>query len=79
MNLGLLIKTFIFNIFMHTDLSGCDLTQIPEAVFLLMRDTALETCDLSQNLIKRIPSKLPTKFSSLTGLFFDIIFLHVVT
>ncbi|KAK3781516.1 hypothetical protein RRG08_054855 [Elysia crispata] len=52
----------------HLDLSGCDLTQIPDAVFLLMRSTELQTCDLSQNLMKRIPSKLPSKFSSLKEL-----------
>ncbi|RUS90115.1 hypothetical protein EGW08_002157 [Elysia chlorotica] len=52
----------------NLDLSGCNLTQIPEAVFLLMRSTTLLTCNLSQNLMKRIPSKLPSKFSSLKEL-----------
>ncbi|GFN79871.1 leucine-rich repeat-containing protein [Plakobranchus ocellatus] len=52
----------------HLDLSGCDLFQIPDAVFLLMRSTELQTCNLSQNLIKRIPSKLSAKFSALREL-----------
>ncbi|GFR93308.1 leucine-rich repeat-containing protein 20 [Elysia marginata] len=33
-----------------------------------MRSTALQTCNLSQNFIKRIPSKLATKFTSLKEL-----------
>ncbi|BFZ17687.1 hypothetical protein BsWGS_20726 [Bradybaena similaris] len=50
------------------NLSRCDLTQVPDAVFLLLKNTTLESCNLSQNLIRRIPSKLAVKFSSLSEL-----------
>lgn len=50
------------------DLSSCDLTQVPDAVYFMMKNVAVETCDLSNNLIKRIPSKFTTKFPSLTEL-----------
>ncbi|XP_050391890.1 leucine-rich repeat-containing protein 20 [Patella vulgata] len=50
------------------DLSGCQLTQVPDAIYLLMKNTRVEVCDLSGNLIRRIPSKLPTKFPYITEL-----------
>jgi len=50
------------------DLSQCSLTQIPDAVFYLMRDTALTACDLSSNVIRKIPPKLSIKFNLLTDL-----------
>ncbi|CAL1543180.1 unnamed protein product [Lymnaea stagnalis] len=50
------------------DLSRCDLTRIPDAIFLLLRNIELKYCSLSQNLIKRIPSKFGTKFPTLTEL-----------
>lgn len=34
----------------------------------MMKNVTLETCDLSNNVIKRIPSKFTTKFPSLTEL-----------
>ncbi|CAG5121675.1 unnamed protein product [Candidula unifasciata] len=53
------------------NLSRCDLTQIPDAVFLLLKNTMLESCNISQNLIRRIPSKLAVKFSSVSELHFN--------
>ncbi|XP_067672389.1 leucine-rich repeat-containing protein 20-like [Haliotis asinina] len=50
------------------DLSECQLTQIPDAVYLLMRNTELETCDISLNLIRRVPAKFGTKFPHLMEL-----------
>lgn len=41
--------------------------QIPEAVFHLMRNTNLKSCDLSFNVISKIPPKLGSKFSGITG------------
>jgi Leucine rich repeat len=41
---------------------------VPEAVFHLMRNTALKSCDLSGNLITKIPPKIAVKFSLITEL-----------
>jgi len=50
------------------DLSGCQLMQMPDAVFHLMRNTSLVTCNLSNNVITKIPPKLPLNFSLITEL-----------
>merc|ERR1712045_41499 len=50
------------------DLSECQLTQIPDAIFLLMKNTSLQTCSLAGNLITKIPTKLATSFSLITEL-----------
>jgi len=50
------------------DLSDCQLTQIPDAVYFMMRNTSLVTCNLSSNVIKKIPPKFPAKFSLITEL-----------
>lgn len=49
------------------DLSECQLMQVPDAVYHLMRHTELKTCDLSGNVITKIPPKFATKFSLITG------------
>jgi hypothetical protein len=41
--------------------------QMPDAVFHLMRNTSLVTCNLSNNVITKIPPKLPLNFSLITG------------
>lgn len=53
--------------FLPTDLSECQLMQVPDAVYHLMRHTELKTCDLSGNVITKIPPKFATKFSLITG------------
>jgi len=50
------------------DLSDCQLTQIPDAVFHLMRHTVLEQCNLSANVLTKIPPKFSVKFSQITEL-----------
>ncbi|XP_023298610.1 leucine-rich repeat-containing protein 20 isoform X2 [Lucilia cuprina] len=52
----------------HLDLSECELMQIPDAVYHLMRNTELKTCDLSGNVIKKISPKFAMKFSLITDL-----------
>merc|ERR1719278_853869 len=52
----------------HLDLSECQLTQVPDAIFLLMKNTSLQTCSLAGNLITKIPTKLATSFSLITEL-----------
>jgi len=50
------------------DLSDCQLMQIPDAVYFMMRNTSLLACNLSSNVISKIPPKFPTKFSLITEL-----------
>lgn len=53
--------------FYFLDLSECQLMQIPDAVYHLMRHTELKRCDLSGNVITKIPAKFAVKFSLITG------------
>lgn len=52
----------------RADLSGCELMHVPDAVYHLMRNTELTTCDLSSNVIRKIPPKFALKFNLLTDL-----------
>jgi len=52
----------------HLDLSDCEMTAMPAAVFLLMKGTVLQSCTLADNLLKKMTSKFPRTFSSLTAL-----------
>lgn len=52
----------------NLDLSQCQLMQVPDAVFHLMRHTTLRSCDLSFNVITKLPPSLGPKFSSITEL-----------
>ncbi|KAH8362412.1 leucine-rich repeat-containing protein 20 isoform X1 [Drosophila serrata] len=50
------------------DLSQCELMQIPDAVYHLMRNTELQTCNLSGNVLKSVSPKFSQKFSLITDL-----------
>jgi len=50
------------------DLSDCQLMQMPDAVYHLMRDTPLVAASLANNVISKIPPKLPLSFNLLTEL-----------
>ncbi|KAG8322902.1 leucine-rich repeat-containing protein 20 isoform X2 [Homalodisca vitripennis] len=50
------------------DLSECQLMQVPDAVYHLMRHTELKGCNLSSNVITKIPPKFAVKFSLITNL-----------
>ncbi|XP_023160292.1 leucine-rich repeat-containing protein 20 isoform X1 [Drosophila hydei] len=50
------------------DLSQCELMQIPDAVYHLMRNTELQTCNLSGNVLKKMTPKFALKFSTITDL-----------
>lgn len=52
----------------NLDLSECELIQVPDAVYHLMRHTELKTCDLSGNVITKISPKFAIKFSLITDL-----------
>ncbi|XP_052903105.1 leucine-rich repeat-containing protein 20 [Anopheles moucheti] len=52
----------------NLDLSECELIQVPDAVYHLMRHTELKTCDLSSNVITKISPKFAVKFSFITDL-----------
>ena len=49
------------------DLSDCQLVQVPDAIFHLLRETPLLTCNISNNLISKIPPKLAMSFTLITG------------
>lgn len=48
-------------------MSECQLMQIPDAIYLLMQNTQLVTCDLSNNVISKLPVKFTERFPSITG------------
>jgi len=50
------------------DLSECQLMQIPDACFHLMRNTPLHSCNLAGNVISKIPPKLAINFTIMTEL-----------
>jgi len=50
------------------DLSSCQLVQVPDAIFHLMRETPLTTCNLASNIITKIPPKLAMSFTLITDL-----------
>jgi len=50
------------------DLSECQLMQVPDAVFHLMRETPLQACNLAGNVISKIPPKLGMNFNLMTEL-----------
>jgi len=50
------------------DLSDCQLMQVPDAVYHLMRNVTLSGCDLSGNVISKIPPKFAISFNLLTEL-----------
>ncbi|XP_034118832.1 leucine-rich repeat-containing protein 20 isoform X2 [Drosophila sulfurigaster albostrigata] len=52
----------------HLDLSQCELMQIPDAVYHLMRNTELKTCNFSGNVLKKVTPKFALKFSAITDL-----------
>uniref|UniRef100_A0A646QFH3 LR20 n=1 Tax=Hemiscolopendra marginata TaxID=943146 RepID=A0A646QFH3_9MYRI len=52
----------------NLDLSECQLMQMPDGVYHLMRNTVVLTCNLSYNVIQKIPAKFTIKFSNITEL-----------
>jgi len=50
------------------DLSDCQLMQMPDAIYHLMRNTTLVSCSLADNVISKIPPKFPLSFTLLTEL-----------
>jgi len=50
------------------DLSSCQLLMVPDAIFHLMRETPLTTCNLASNIITKIPPKLARSFTLITDL-----------
>lgn len=50
------------------NLSECLLARIPDAIFLLMKNTTLESLDLSFNYVKNLPKALGYRFTHLTEL-----------
>lgn len=61
------VTLFNVTILYFSDLSECQLMQVPDAVYHLMRHTELKRCNLSGNVITKIPPKFAVKFSLITG------------
>jgi len=47
----------------NLDLSECQLMQVPDAVYHLMRSVTLNSCNLSGNVISKIPPKFAISFN----------------
>ncbi|GFT84683.1 uncharacterized protein NPIL_514771 [Nephila pilipes] len=52
----------------NLNLSECQLMSFPDAVYHLMRNTVLISCDLSSNVFRKIPPQLPMKFFNISEL-----------
>ncbi|OWF52092.1 leucine-rich repeat-containing protein 20-like [Mizuhopecten yessoensis] len=50
------------------DLSGCGLMKVPDAVYMVLRGTTIQTCNLSQNQLQKVPPKLPVNLNQLQEL-----------
>ncbi|CAG0918098.1 unnamed protein product [Notodromas monacha] len=50
------------------DLSDCQLMQVPDAIYHLMRNLRLIQVNLARNVIAKLPPKFPLKFSLITKL-----------
>ena len=50
-----------------SDLSECQLVQVPHALYLLLSQTPPQICNFSHNEIKRIPPKLCQNFTQMSG------------
>jgi S-adenosylmethionine hydrolase len=51
----------------NLDLSECQLMQVPDAVYHLMRNVTLNSCNLSGNVISKIPPKFAISFNLIKG------------
>ncbi|KAF2366550.1 Leucine-rich repeat [Trinorchestia longiramus] len=52
----------------NLNLSECQLVTVPDAVYHLLRNTTLVSCNLASNVISKISPKFATKFSCITEL-----------
>lgn len=52
----------------NLDLSDCQLMQVPDAVYHLMRNITLNSCNLSGNVISKIPPKFAISFNLIKDL-----------
>lgn len=61
--------TMLMFFLFFSDLSDCQLMQVPDAIYFMMKNTKLTACNLSSNVLTKIPPKFPAKFSLITGKF----------
>lgn len=57
-------------------LDHCGLRKFPDAVFFLMKGFDLTKVNLSHNQLKKIPTKLGSKFSLITSKLLDVCFIQ---
>ena len=67
MTIFAILPTISMTIFAIADLSDCQLVTVPDAVYHLLRNTTLVSCNLASNVISKISPKFPSKFSYITG------------
>lgn len=76
--MAVLTKFTYTDVFLLPDLSECQLMQVPDAVYHLMRHTELKSCDLSGNVITKIPPKFAVKFSLISGNYLGTIIIYFI-
>lgn len=55
------------NDFILLDLSECDLTKVPDAVYMMLKSVTVHKCTMANNLLTKIPPKFPSNFKQLKG------------
>lgn len=55
------------NDFILLDLSECDLTKVPDAVYMLLKSITVHKCTMANNMLTKIPPKFPSNFKHLKG------------
>ncbi|XP_048760986.1 leucine-rich repeat-containing protein 20-like [Ostrea edulis] len=52
----------------YLDLSGCDLSKVPDAIYVMLKSVPINKCTMAHNMLTKIPSKFPSNFTKLTEL-----------
>lgn len=55
------------------DLSECDLTKVPDAVYMMLKSVTIHKCTMANNLLRKIPPKFPSNFKQLKG---NLVFIY---
>ncbi|XP_069124029.1 leucine-rich repeat-containing protein 20-like [Argopecten irradians] len=50
------------------DLTSCGLMEVPEAIYIFLKHTPVESCTFSKNVLKRIPPRFPMAFKTILEL-----------
>ncbi|XP_033730361.1 leucine-rich repeat-containing protein 20-like isoform X1 [Pecten maximus] len=50
------------------DLTSCGLMKVPDAVYIFLKHTPVQSCSFSKNQLKRVPPRFPTTFKTIQEL-----------